>query len=162
MEDSRVFRTKTGFCQVSPDKIVLINEGIRGRLADIVYGKDNFRILLFHGIVSMVFLGLFAIYINVGKVFMALPALVSGVVVATKMLKYYNTSPEQIIERSRIEKVEFYSAIPVLRRAHFVVNFTTNKGKKMKRLILLPGVLGSGKDEVDKAFEIMYSEGLVG
>ncbi len=161
MEENKVFRTKTGFCQVSPDKIVLINEGIRGQLTDLVYGKDNFRILLFYGMVSMVLLGLFAIYINVGKVFMALPALVLGLVVATKMLKYYNTSAKPIIERRKIQKVEFYRAIHFLRRAHFVVNFTTTKGRKMKRLILLPGVLRQGKDEADKALDIMISEGLI-
>ena len=161
MEEKKVFRTKTGFCQVSSDKIVLINEGIRGQLADLVYGEDNFRILLSYGITSMILLGLFAIYINVGKVLLSLLALVAGLLVATKMLKYYKTSAEPIIERSQIEMVNFYKAIPILRRAHFVVHFTTRRGRKMKRLILLPGLLRKGKDEADKAFEIMYSEGLM-
>jgi hypothetical protein len=161
MEDIKIFRTKTGFCQVSTDKIILINEGIRGQLSDLVYGKDNFRILLFYGITSLILLGLFAIYINVGNVFLSLVALVSGLVVAIKMLKYYNTTAEPIIERSQIEKVVFFRAIPVLRRAHFVVHFTARNGKKMKRLILLPGILRKGKDEAVKAFDIMVSEGLI-
>lgn len=161
MNDIKIFRTKTGFCQVSPDKIILINEGIRGKLSDLIYGKDNFRILLFYGITSMVLLGLFAIYINLGNFFLSLVALVLGVLIASKMLKYYNTSAEPILERSQIEKVVFFSRIPVLRRAHFVVHFTARNGKKMKRLILLPGALRKGVDEAAKALDIMVSEGLV-
>ena len=161
MEETKIFRTKTGFCQVLPDKIVLINEGIRGRLADLIYGEDNFRVLLLYGVISMFLLGLSAIYFNVGKVFLSFLSLVAGLVVVSKMLKYYNTSAEPIIERSRIEKVDFYKSIPVLRRAYFLVHFTTRRGRKMKRLILLPRALRKEKDEVDKAYEIMYSEGLM-
>jgi len=161
MEKTKIFRTKTGFCQVSPDKIVLINEGIRGQLADLIYGEGNFRVMLLYGVISFFLLGLSGIYFNVGNVFLSLLALVAGLVVVSKMLKYYNTSAEPIIERSQIEKVEFYGAIPVVRRAYFLVHFRTRSGRKMKRLILLPGALRKGKDEADKAFEIMYSEGLI-
>ena len=161
MGTTKIFRTKTGFCQVSSDKMVLINEGIRGQLADMVYGESNFRILLFYGLISTVLLGLFAVYINTGKVLLALMALIPGLIVATKMTKYYKTSAEPIIERSQIEKVDFYSSVPILRRAHFVVHFTTRKGQKMKRLILLPGFFRNMNDEANEALEIMYSKDLM-
>ena len=45
MEKEKVFRTKTGFCHIFPDRIVLTRDGIVGNLSEITVSNSISRIL---------------------------------------------------------------------------------------------------------------------
>jgi hypothetical protein len=47
------FKTKTGFCHVLPDKIVISRDGIVGNVAKRVVGNTISRILMVYGSLAM-------------------------------------------------------------------------------------------------------------
>lgn len=52
MEKENIFRTKTGFCHVLPDKIVLTRDGIIGNLSKVIVGNKIQQILIIYGIIN--------------------------------------------------------------------------------------------------------------
>ena len=48
MEIEKKFKTKTGYCHVLSDKIVLTRDGVIGNIAEITVGKGITRILLIY------------------------------------------------------------------------------------------------------------------
>jgi hypothetical protein len=46
MESEKIFKTKTGFCHILPDKIVLKRDGVVGNAAKVTVGNNIARILL--------------------------------------------------------------------------------------------------------------------
>ena len=53
MENEKKFKTKTGFCHIFPDKIVLTRDGIVGNVAKITIGNSITRILTIYGLISL-------------------------------------------------------------------------------------------------------------
>ena len=47
MESEKTFKTKTGFCHILPDKIILTRDGVVGNVAKVTVGNNITRILLF-------------------------------------------------------------------------------------------------------------------
>lgn len=72
-----------------------------------------------------------------------------------------NNSAAPIIERSKIRKVSFKSALIGVTRARFEVLFEDESGKEKKRLIMLPGSLSNGKVETEKALRVMKAKNLL-
>jgi hypothetical protein len=158
--DKNVFRTKTGFCHITQDGIILTRDGVLGNVAKLTVGNNIARILIIYGVLSVgllyfaydnfshgqflpaTFFGLFGLYLIYGTV--------------TSM----NNSATPIIERKDIKRVIFKKAIPGLTRSRFEVEFNEN-GKIKKRLILLPSSLTGGQDETTKAVQIMTDERLL-
>ncbi|MFD2907221.1 hypothetical protein ACFSX9_00590 [Flavobacterium ardleyense] len=48
MEHEKKFRTKTGFCHILPEKIILTRDGIIGNVAKITVGNRISRILIIY------------------------------------------------------------------------------------------------------------------
>ena len=48
MEFEKKFKTKTGFCHILPDKIILTRDGIIGNVAKITVGNGISRILIIY------------------------------------------------------------------------------------------------------------------
>ena len=161
MNNEKIFKTKTGFCHILPDKIVLTRDGIIGNVAKITVGNNVSKILLIYGVLSIgllyfafdsynntqiagsIFFGLFAIYLIYG------------------IVNCINNSATPIIERDKIKYVKFKKAILGLTRSRFEVFFVNENGKTMKRLIMLPGSLTDGHNETEKALKIMIDEKLI-
>ncbi len=40
MENEKIFKTKTGFCHVFPDKIVLTRDGVVGNISKVLIGNN--------------------------------------------------------------------------------------------------------------------------
>jgi hypothetical protein len=60
----------------------------------------------------------------------------------------------------RLETTKFIKGTSGLSRSRFGIEFSEG-GKIKKRLILLPGSLAGGREEADKAVEIMSEEKLL-
>lgn len=161
MDSEKTFRTKTGYCHILPDKIVLTRDGIVGNVAKVTVGNNISRILIIYGLIS---LGLIYFAIdnfnkqnNLTAIFLLLIALY----LTYGILKSLNNSATPIIDRQSIQRIKFIKGIVGLTRARFVVIFTDENGKTKKRLIMLPGSLTGGQTETDIAYSIMIEEKLI-
>ena len=161
METEQKFKTKTGFCHILTDKIVLTRDGIVGNVAELTTGNNIYRILGIYGIMSVVLLYVaytkivkqdwieFAVYCGI------------GIYLVYSLIKSLNLSATPIIELNKIKNVEFKPAKKFLTRSYFKVDFEQNDGKIKSRLIMLPGSMNDGTNETEKAVGIMKKAGLI-
>ncbi|WP_299782968.1 phosphoribosylaminoimidazolesuccinocarboxamide synthase [uncultured Formosa sp.] len=161
MKTEQTFKTKTGFCHITEDKIILTRDGIIGNVAELTTGKSIYRILGIYGIMAIFLLYMaytkivkedwieFAVYCGI------------GIYLVYSLIKSINLSATPIIERNKIKSVEFKPAKKFLTRSYFKVNFKQNDGKIKSRLIMLPGSLTDGTSETEKAIGIMKNAGLI-
>ena len=161
MPPEKTFKTKTGFCHILPDKIVLTRDGIIGNMANVTVGNNIARILLLYGGISLA-LFYFA-YTAYRKGNVAEPFVLGliGIYLLYGIAKSIHYSATPVIERNKIRTVEFIKAIPGVTRSRFVVHFENEKGKKKKRLILLPGSVTGGPEETTRALQLMTEEKLI-
>jgi hypothetical protein len=160
-ETEKIFATKTGFCHVLPDRIILSREGIIGNISETTAGNTISRILILYIIVSCLFIfGAYTFYVEGQFPQMMIFGLVA-LYFLFGIIRSLNNSAAPVIERDKIRSVKFRSAIPGLTRAHFEIRFQDTKGKIKKRLILLPGSMSGGQNETETAIRIMKEEGLL-
>jgi hypothetical protein len=160
MELNKVFKTKTGFCHVLPDKLVLTREGPVGSAAEKFVGKSIARPLIIYGFVAAFLL--YNAYESLTSKEYGITIFFTGVSIwlLYGISRSLNNSATPVIFRTTIQKVVFKPAKPGITRACFEVFFTEN-GTIKKRLIFLPGSLNNGPVETAKAVEVMRSEGLL-
>ena len=168
------FRTKTGYCYILPDKIVLTRDGKIGEAADAFSGpsvegksmKNSFMAI----IKSMLILLLISVLCFLaglwswwmGRKYDAV-FLFGGTILTFGFFLFYgvglllslHNSATPVVYRNTIEKVRFHKALSFLTRAYFTVYFRDKKGKRKKRLIPLPGSLSGGEEAIKKALEVM-------
>lgn len=157
------FKTKTGYCQILPDKIVLTGETPRQQ-------NQNSGL-----VIQILFLGLFTVgtisaglksysqenYLGIFLSFVLTALFLFFILLLGHILLNldgYSNSPE--ILRDSIQKIKFTKAIPVFTLAYFTVYFNDKKGKK-KRLIILPGLLKDGPAETKRALDVMKKANLL-
>lgn len=157
----KTFQTKTGYCHILPDKIVLTREGVIGNLAKLTVGDNITRTLLRYGIVAMLTLYLaFRAFqnermIEMGILGAAAAYLIYGILISI------NNSASPVIERHTIKAVRFNAGVKFITRARFEIMFENEKGKMKRRLILLPGSWSGGGKATAQALQIMREEGLL-
>lgn len=158
MEIEKKFRTKTGFCHILPDKIILNRNGIIGNTAKIIIGNGIVKILIIYSAISIYLF--YSAYSSFQKKenFFALFFCGLAVILIFEIFKSLNNSATPIIERNKIKNVKFINAKGGITRSRFEIIFENEKGKLKKRLIFLPGSLNDGENETEKALEIMKSE----
>ena len=161
MEQEYTFKTKTGFCHILPDKIVLTRDGIIGNVAKVTVGNNIVRILIIYGAITagLFYFGLEA-YKN-GQLVQPILFGLIGLYLIYGIISSLNNSATPIIDRQKIKDVRFKKAFKGLTRSRFEVMFEDETGKMKKRLIMLPGSLTDGQNETDKAVEIMKEEKLL-
>jgi len=54
MENEKTFKTKTRYCHILPNKIILTRDGIIGNVAKVTVGNNIYRILIIYGGLSIV------------------------------------------------------------------------------------------------------------
>ena len=161
MEGEKIFKTKTGFCHVFPDKIVLTRDGIVGNISEVMVGNKISKILLIYCSLSIyLFYSAFEEY-RKERIFQTIMYSLLGFFLIFGVIKSINNSAASIIYRDKIKKVKFKKAITGLTRSRFEVFFEDEKKKIKKRLIMLPGSLTGGKSETEIALEIMKNEKLI-
>ena len=155
METEKTFITKTGFCHILPDKIVLTRDGIIGNLAKVAVGNNISRILLIYGGLSCVLIyGAYSLYLK-GQFAQTILFGLIAVYLIFGILNSLNNSATPIIYRDKIKGVKLKKAIPGLTRSRFEIKFEDENGKIKKRLILLPGSMSGGSKETEIAIKIM-------
>lgn len=160
-QEDLVFRTKTGFCHILPDKLVLTRDGIIGSVSEVAIGNKLGRVLGVYGLAAAFFLFLAVSKYQKGKMIEAGFFLAFAILHLVIILISLNNSAAPVIERSRIRRIVLKKAVPGLTRSRFEVFFEDEKGRLKKRLILLPGSLLDGQSETDKAVRLLQDEGLL-
>ncbi len=161
MDNKNTFKTKTGFCHILPDKIVLTRDGIIGNVATVTVGNNISRILFIYGGLSI---GLFYLAFDNfknGQTAQLILFGLLGIYLVYGIVNSINNSATPIIDRQKIRDVKFKKAIVGLTRSRFEVLFEDDQGKIKKRLIMLPGSLTDGQNETEKAIKIMTDEKLI-
>ncbi len=51
--EQNIFRTKTGYCHILADRILLTRDGIAGNIAKLTVGNKISRILIIYGLISI-------------------------------------------------------------------------------------------------------------
>src|SRR3989344_1787462 len=143
MENGKKFKTKTGYCHILKDKIVLSRDGIVGNVASVVSGNHIYQSVIIY-LTAVGFLTYFLIknYSEKSYVGIALDATLIAV------LSYY------------IFRAFGYSATPVIERSK-ISQIVYKKARNKKRLIFLPGSLTNGEAIANEALDIMRSEQLI-
>ena len=161
MNDDKTFKTKTGYCHILPDRIVLTRDGIIGNATQLATGSNVSRIVLIYGGLAIwLFYIAFENYQN-GLVALALLFGFMGIFIFYGLLRSLNNSATPIILREKIKEVKLKKGTAGLTRSRFEILFEDDKGKVKKRLIMLPGSLNDGQNETEKAINIMIDEKLM-
>jgi len=161
MSTEKIFKTKTGFCHILPEKIILTRDGIIGKVAETTVGKSITKILIIYSILSIVLFFYAFVKYKDEKFGMAGFLIFLALYLAFGILSSLNNSATPVILKDSIQKVVFKNGIKGLTRARFEIFFYDTTGKLKKRLVLLPGSLSGGKTTTEKAVKIMKEEGLI-
>lgn len=161
MEQEKIFRTKSGYCHVLPDKIVLTRNGITGSVSNTVAGNGMARVLIIYGLLALVLSYTAYVYLTGGRYVTGGILLLLALLLIWSILASLNNSAVPVIERDRIVKIGFIRGIPGVTRSRFEVFFRNAGNRVKKRLILMPGSLNGEKEENEKALRIMKEEGLI-
>jgi hypothetical protein len=155
------FRTKTGYCHILGDRIVLMRDGIAKNIAKVALGNNIYRIIILYSLIS-IFLFYFAFkYFKEGKIASTVFNSFLGLFFIYKIKQSLNYSAISIIERDRIKEVKFMNAKFGAIRSAFEIVFENTHGKLKKSLILLLGSLDNETLETEKALEIMKNKKVV-
>lgn len=161
MDNKNTFKTKTGFCHILPDKIILSRDGIIGNVAKVTVGKNISRVsLIYGGLSAFLFYSAFNNYQN-GQIAMPIIFGIIGFYLIYGIITSLNNSTTPIIERSKIKHIKLKKAIFGLTRSRFEVLFEDDNEKIKKRPIMLPGSMKDGQNETEKAIKIMTEEKLL-
>jgi len=161
MENNTItFRTKTGYCHIQPDKIVLSANSNPITVFKIPSARNVFQRLMMYSLLSLCLLIQAYTSFKNNEIFLAIFLGIGGIFLIYVVIASANNSGSPVVERATIQKVKFTKAIPWIRRSYISVFFNEN-GKVKKRLIFLPGSLTGGAEETEKALEIMKREGLL-
>ncbi|MEI9918971.1 MAG: phosphoribosylaminoimidazolesuccinocarboxamide synthase [Bacteroidota bacterium] len=113
----RSFRTKSGFCQITDDEIILSRDGIRGNVAKVTVGIASLLLWYYafsqyqHGhVIEAILFGALGTYLVLG------------------IVRSLNNSAAPIIDRKTIRQVKFVSGKPHFTRSRFEV-FFDEKGR---------------------------------
>ncbi|QXP65135.1 phosphoribosylaminoimidazolesuccinocarboxamide synthase [Polaribacter sp. HaHaR_3_91] len=155
------FNTKTGFCHILPDKIILTRDGIIGNVANVAVGKSITRVfIIYGGIAAFLLFSAFDSF-QKGQILISIFSLIVSLFLLYGIFKSINNSATPIIERIDIKSIKFKKAIFGITRSRFEVLFKDEKGKIKKRIIMLPGSMKNGTKETEKAIKIMKEENLL-
>jgi hypothetical protein len=157
----KAFRTKTGYCHITDEQIVLSRDSVRGEMAKVTVGNSIPRILIIYSIISIALIAASVLGFIKRDYFPATLTLILPIYLIFGIIKSWNNSATPIINRKSIKEVKYFKPNKGITRAYFEVYFKNDSGKIKKRLILLPGVLESTQEEIDEAVNIMREEGLL-
>jgi len=160
MENNTIFRTKTGYCHVMLDKILLSANSNPLTVFQAPASVNVMKRLVMYGLLSLCLIYQCYVSFRNNDNFFAFLFGGFGLFLFYGIITSINNSSAPVIERKDIEKVQFTKAIPWLRRSYFSIFFNEN-GKIKKRIIMMPGSLTGGAEETIKALEIMKREGLL-
>lgn len=151
------FRTKTGYCHILPDKIVLTRNGNIGDMANLTVGKNSARILVIYSIIATGIL--YSAFDSIQKGVYGTAFLLIGVAsfLVYGIIRSTNHSATPVIDIEKIRSVRFKNAGGLATSAYFTVHFMDANEKIKRRLIALPGLEDNGEEEAVTALAMMKS-----
>src|SRR4051812_2432205 len=139
MDTEKIFKTKTGYCHILQDKLVLTRDGVIGNLSKLTMGNKIARPLIIYGLISVGFFYIaFKDFTN-GQKPEGFFFVLCGLFLSLAVFRSINNTATPVIEREKIKEIKFKKAIPGLTRAYFIVRFENERGQIKQRLIMLPG-----------------------
>lgn len=158
----KVFRTKSGYCHLLPDRIILTRSGVVGNLAETVVGSNSiYRVLILWLGIAVFSVVMGYDYYQQGNEPVATMFFVITGYLLVSIIASRKNSATPVIMRDSIISVSLNKGLPGLTRARFIVTYKDEKDRELKRLILLKGTLKKNKGEIEKAEEMMRAEGLI-
>lgn len=154
------FRTKTGSCTITPERIVLTREGVRGAVAERSFGSSIGNALVIYGVLGTAALVFGITSLVSGDVVSGGFLCLVGTLLIWNVIANRNNSATPVIERSSIRGVEGHPPRPPVTRGYFAVWFEDG-GTVRKRLIMLPGSMENGNEEYKRAETAMRKAGLL-
>jgi len=154
------FRTKTGFCTITPQQIILERQGVRGEVANTVFGSGIHRALAIYTVLGIAALAFGVLLYFQGATVSGVVYSLLGLIFLSNAFTSRNNSAAPVIERSAIQSVEAHPPRPPFTRGYFSVWFMEN-GRKRRRLIILPGSFSGGDEEYRKALTVLQEAGLL-
>lgn len=154
------FPTSTGVCRVTDDRIELERTGWKGRVASLFVGDSISRAVVWYLVagLGLVAWGLYDLLV-VGTYLGWLP-LTFGAVALVNVGLSRDASAATEISRDAIDRIVPEPPVPLLRRGHFMVHFRDD-GERRRRVIMMPGLFGGGRDAYREASELFDAEGLL-
>ena len=102
MENEKTFRTKTGYCHISPDKIILTRDGIIGNVAKVTVGNRMTRTFIIYGALTLwLFYTSYSSYRD-GQLFNSILFLLLALWMGYAIISSLNNSATPVIERNKI------------------------------------------------------------
>ena len=161
MQNEKIFRTKTGYCHILPDKIVLTRDGVIDNIPEFKSGNRIWKHLLFYLAIA-VFLLISAVKgLQNGHIIPSILLIIGALFLIISVLLSLNNSAVPVIERNQIKEVKFKKSLKGITRARFEVFFEDENNYLKKRLILLPGAMFDGDNAAKEALDIMQEENLI-
>ncbi len=160
MEQDKKFKTKTGYCHILPDRIVLTRNGVIGELSQKVVGNSIIRPLIIYSLFVIYLIYKVITLYTIGEQTRAIFHLAVAGLLLFLIFKTVKNSAAPVIYRDKIKDVIFKKAT-ALTPAYFIISYENDKGKTKKRLIMLPGSLSNGKSAVEAAVKVMKGEKLL-
>ena len=158
--EAKTFRTRTGYCHVFPDKLILSRYKDSKNSAGYSEKDTIGWRLLFYGAITIYILYNSATLYRDDQMVRSILHCAVGLLLLYVTIKSLNNSSIGLIRRDTIRETTFQEASGAT-RAYITVVFEDGKGRIKKRLIMLPGSLSGGREEVKKAKAILAEEGLL-
>jgi len=155
------FKTKTGYCHILPDKIILSRTGIIGNLDDIKYKENSATVLSMYGVLAAGLL--FTGYTNylAGQNLTAIIFGGFGLMLINGIVRSINFSGTPLIQRADIQEVVYKKGVWGISGSRFEIMFNDEKGRLRKRLIMLSGILEKDDKNTAEAIKTMVDCGLL-
>jgi len=161
MVKEKNFKTKSGFCHITSDQLILTRNGVIGNLSKVVVGNKMTNILIKQSVFSIVLFSLAIVYYILDDRITSLFFTFLGALMVYGTVNSLNNSASPIIDRDKIIEIKFKKALPFLTRSRFEVFFENESGEIKKRLIMLPGSLSNGFEETKRAIALFKEEKLL-
>lgn len=162
MISEKIFKTKTGFCHILPDKIVLTRDGIIGNVSEIITNNNISRLLFIYGIISIGLLYIAFRSFQNGDIIRLIVFVLISIYLIWGIFNSLNNSATPIIYRDKIKVVKFKKGIKGFTRPRFDIFFEDERGKIKRRIIMLNGSLHENQEgDIQNALNIMIDEKLI-
>ena len=154
----KIFKTRSGYCELLPDRIVLSPDGEAVADPD---KKPKMRLDARSAI--RILAGIFLIVLSyirrneVGE--KSWLFVVLGVfVILLGVLGFKLKGRRREILKSNVRNIKFGKSLSVLSKGYFAINFTDENGDEKTEMIMLPGSVGTSFFKFNDPLEVMESE----
>ncbi len=153
------FRTKTGTCEITPEQIILTRQGVRGRVAALVFGSSMQRAAVIYSVLALLALVFTVVAVSERD---AMGIILYGVLALVCVWSVFDArrkTASPVIERKSVRRVRAHKPVPPLTRGYLTVEFE-EQGVVRERAIILPGVMEDGGAEFERALDVLRRAGV--